>query len=62
MTTYHMHDRMERRTESGRMVTLYRKRWVDERAQDLMLESDIKSDDALKQAEQDWIEFTDCSF
>ena len=62
MTTYHMHDRMERLGENGRMVTLYRKRWVVERVQDLMLESDIKSDDALKQAEQDWIEFTDCPF
>lgn len=62
MTTYHMHNRMERRTESGRMVTLYRKRWVTERVQDLMLESDINSDDALKQAGQDWIEFTDCPF
>ena len=62
MTTYHMHDRMERRTESGRMVTLYRKRWVAGRAQDLMLESDIKIDDALKQAEQDWIELTNCPF
>lgn len=62
MTTYHMHDRMERRTESGRMVILYHKRWVAERTQDLMLESDINIDDALKQAEQDWIEFTDCPF
>ena len=62
MTTYHMRDRMERRTESGRMVTLYRKRWVSKRVQDLMLESDIKSDDALKQAEQGWIEFTNCPF
>lgn len=57
MTTYHTHDRMAR----GK-VTVYRKRWVTERAQDLMLESDISSDDARKQAERDWIEFTDCPF
>lgn len=62
MTTWHTHDSFTSQDVSGRMVTLYRKRWVDQRVQDLTLESDISNEDAKIQAEQDWDKFTNCPF
>lgn len=62
MTTWHTHDSFTSQNASGRMVTLCRKRWVDQRVQDLTLESDISDEEAKIQSEKDWIEFTNCPF
>lgn len=62
MTTWHTYDTFTSQNANGRMVTIYRKRWVVERVQDLTLESDISDEDANAQAEQDWHKFTNCPF
>lgn len=63
MTAYHTHDSYSRPNESGRMVTIYRKRWVNDRAKELVeLSPETDPVIARAQAESDCLEFTDCPF
>ncbi|HCO3755928.1 TPA: hypothetical protein ACNTUM_000670 [Escherichia coli] len=63
MTAYHTHESYTQANESGRMVTIYRQRWVNDRIQELVeLSPDSDLVNARAKAESDWIEFTDCPF
>lgn len=62
MTSYHTHDSCARQSESGRMQTTYKQRWVNDRIQVLTEQSSVNQQAARNQAERDWIEFTNCPF
>lgn len=62
MTSYHTHESCTRQSESGRMQTTYKQRWVNDRIQVLTEQSSVNQQAARNQAERDWIEFTNCPF
>lgn len=62
MTSYHTNESYTRRNESGRMATIIKQRWLNDRIQELTGLSDVNPQAAREQAERDWVEFTDCPF